>query len=710
MAPTRWASLAWDRLLVADPQRENLLRAGRVTLSVGLGVLGVVALAHWTSMPSVVATGGVLLSLMASLSLQDPDPVASRGTLLAWLPVGAVAVTVGSLVPTSGLGSSLAFLGAIGVAVLVRRWSTRGTSLGMAGFFAYFATQAADVRLPQLGWMLGALAVSTAMLALVRFVLLADRPERVERWVLDAYRRALAGLVGSLAVATERGVPTVREGEELRRALRRLNEAAIVVEATLGADDARPFGAELAAEQSFGVLVSLLIQGHLGEGERRTLAERLWVVRDMVRSGTTPHPRHDVVAGETIPALREALTALEQAPLWQIAAGGCRELPDGTRTGDCPPATPRPDGTARPGSVRAEQVAVMLAGAGEKVMEAAGQPVEEVAPAVDEAAASEGLSASSRQAIQAVVACGLAMVVGRWLSAERWTWAVIAAFVVFSQATTRGESLRRAWHRIVGTVLGALAGLVVSRGVHAHLGLEMAAVFGSLFVGVYLTRVSYAWMVGATSLMIAVVYDLLGRLTPGLLVLRVDETLAGATIGGLVAVLVLPSRTMTRIREASAALLRGVEEFLEHVATSGQAPEELAREVRRLDALLVSLRTASLPLTSGPVAIDPVVRRLVEASEGLVFLVRQFAGATGIDPERRAAAAQLARRANLTARLLDGTASAPDGSTAEALPTTTPTAAMRWLGRIDEALDEIDETTRTLRGSTPTTEPLKETT
>ncbi|RYE91863.1 MAG: hypothetical protein EOO75_07970 [Myxococcales bacterium] len=234
------------------------------------------------------------------------------------------------------------------------------------------------------------------------------------------------------------------------------------------------------------------------------------------------------------------------------------------------------------------------------------------------------------------------------------------------------------------------------------MAVELAAVFVVLFVGLYLTRVSYAWMVGAMSTLVAVVYDLLGKLTPGLLVLRVDETLVGATIGAVVASVVLPSRTMEKVREAGAALLGTTAELLDAVASGERPAGELTREVRRLDAQLNALRAAALPLTARPLAVDPVATRLVQASESLVFLARQLAGVPVPEESRRQAAAQMASRAALTARVLLGTSPAPPGGAARALPAPTPTASMRWLGRIEEALDEVDEAARELR---PTSGP-----
>ncbi|MFY0573913.1 hypothetical protein ACN28S_05675 [Cystobacter fuscus] len=52
--------------------------------------------------------------------------------------------------------------------------------------------------------------------------------------------------------------------------------------------------------------------------------------------------------------------------------------------------------------------------------------------------ASTGLHPSTRQAIQVTVASVIAMAVGYAVSAERWYWAVITAFVIFTRTRSRG--------------------------------------------------------------------------------------------------------------------------------------------------------------------------------------------------------------------------------------------------------------------------------
>ena len=75
------------------------------------------------------------------------------------------------------------------------------------------------------------------------------------------------------------------------------------------------------------------------------------------------------------------------------------------------------------------------------------------------------------------VAAAVAIGVGEAISAARWYWAVLAAFVVFAGTVSVGETLNRAWGRTGGTVVGILAGIAVVRVVRGNDALELALIF-----------------------------------------------------------------------------------------------------------------------------------------------------------------------------------------------------------------------------------------
>ncbi|WP_222128193.1 FUSC family protein [Roseomonas gilardii] len=69
---------------------------------------------------------------------------------------------------------------------------------------------------------------------------------------------------------------------------------------------------------------------------------------------------------------------------------------------------------------------------------------------------------SWRNAGQVTLAAFLAMLGGMALSPERWFWAVIAVYVVFLNTRSRGDTIHRGAHRMLGTLAGLFGGLAIA--------------------------------------------------------------------------------------------------------------------------------------------------------------------------------------------------------------------------------------------------------
>ncbi|MGP9022216.1 FUSC family protein [Streptomyces sp. BR1] len=150
---------------------------------------------------------------------------------------------------------------------------------------------------------------------------------------------------------------------------------------------------------------------------------------------------------------------------------------------------------------------------------------------------------TTRQAFQATVACAIALGVGQMLSEQRWYWAVGTAWWIFVNTASRGETLVRGFRRVLGTVVGIAAGLVVALPLHGAPAPTALGVAVCVFGIFYTAPVSYSWMMFFVTVMAGLLYGLLGVLHPGLLVLRFEETAVGA-LGAAAAVgLVLPVTT-----------------------------------------------------------------------------------------------------------------------------------------------------------------------
>jgi hypothetical protein len=226
---------------------------------------------------------------------------------------------------------------------------------------------------------------------------------------------------------------------------------------------------------------------------------------------------------------------------------------------------------------------------------------------------------ATRQAFQATAACAFAVAAGPVLSHERWYWAVGTAWWIFVNTASRGETLVRGFRRVVGTVTGIGAGLLIAVPLHGAPAPTAALVAVCVFGIFYTAAPSYSWMMFFVTVMAGLLYGLLGVLHPGLLALRFAETGVGALGAALAVALILPITT-------HAVTDRWVERALHavHACTAtaarrlaGDAAADPAPRVAELEALLGRVRAALAPLVH---PLNPLRARKARAREILALL------------------------------------------------------------------------------------------
>lgn len=309
------------------------------------------------------------------------------------------------------------------------------------------------------------------------------------------------------------------------------------------------------------------------------------------------------------------------------------------------------------------------------------------------------LTPLTRQAIQLCAAGAASIVVGELLSPQRWYWAVLTAFVVFSGTSSSGETLKKALSRFSGTAFGVAAGIVVGTMVHGDKVAATVLLFVCLFAAVYVIRVSYALMIFFITALLSLLYVLLGLFTDHLLVLRLIETGIGAAFGGLAARLVLPIRTRAVVGnvaiEGLARLKEVVHQSVECLGGDGKADPVTA--ARAYDESLQSIRTQLQPLigTIRPGGNEEMRTRLLLFAacgyygRALATLAHEAPDNCPMrDIERERDAVELSIESVIG--ILEGTHSAPpDGRT---MAETTGVRALNYLYRIERAVRRIGQT------------------
>lgn len=308
---------------------------------------------------------------------------------------------------------------------------------------------------------------------------------------------------------------------------------------------------------------------------------------------------------------------------------------------------------------------------------------------------------TTRQAFQATAASTLALLVGQLLSEERWYWAVGTAWWIFVNTASRGETLVRGFRRVFGTVIGIAVGLLVAIPLHGAPAPTAALVAVCVFGIFYTAAVSYSWMMLAVTVMVSLLYGLLGVLDPSLLGLRLAETGAGALCAALAVVLVLPVTTHATndawIQRALHCVRAATAEAAARLA--GDESADPASRVAELEQLLGRVRLSVAPLVH---PLYPMPARKGRARRVLALLddcAREIRGlaAVAADPE----ASHDARLAAACWRV-EAAVEALTGGTDITAPTEQPTAsdaALAHLHGLERALAELAQPLRTPSGS-----------
>jgi uncharacterized membrane protein YccC len=637
----------------------SLRLAARATIGAALTGLALPPLVAQVGLNLTTTLTGIFVALMAPLVVDDATVKAQRlTTCLLVLPAGG-ALVAGAAAAPSPLWGGLIFLVAVFAAIAARKYGPRGTALGGMAFMSYFLALYLRPSLHDAALSLGAVVIAIAIAYATRFWLVRDPGIGTLVHGARSFHAQIALLLDDLIGMSLSGGFDEARRRRLRREMGRLNEAALAFEdltrrmtaeghmTKAAADDLRHrwLETELAAEQAAAATMRRL-ERPLDEAERARIgaALRQATAAVIVRWRNLARKRDEALLDMESGLLVAA--ALDEAAR-QIAAG----MP-----GDAPPASAS--------TPRSRPVRVLLQANG---------------------AAAAVLDPFVRQALQATLACGLAMVGGRLISADRWPWAVLTAYVVYSGSSTRSETIVRAWQRFVGTVAGVCAGFAVPLVAHGHEDAQLALAFGCIFFGTYFLKRSYALMVFFFTAQLGILYDLMGRFSPQLLLLRLEETMLGAVLGVVVAASVLPAHGSDRLRGLAIETLDALAALLRHLAQPVRS--ELVTEARALDRRMQDVRSAARPLTEGPFApFATDLARAVQTLSAMVFYGRQLAfRADGQGGDEATAVAD--RISGLAAMLRSG--GKPAAPAEPGLPRAE--AGTHQLGRIDQLLGEMQK-------------------
>ncbi len=202
----------------------------------------------------------------------------------------------------------------------------------------------------------------------------------------------------------------------------------------------------------------------------------------------------------------------------------------------------------------------------------------------------------ARLALQCVVSLSVALVVMRLLPFPKPYWLVLTALIV--TANSFGETAAKSLERIIGTILGLLAGTLIWIAASRVPALAAAIVVVCVFAIFYERTARYRTVLFWLSLLLSLLFHLADA-PDSFYVARLADTLIGAAIAVLVTVVLLPVRTGDEARKQMAALLDLAAGKLQRMASVLALPGPHTRDGEPGELLDASEKLAGLTAAEG---------------------------------------------------------------------------------------------------------------
>ena len=541
----------WDRMVASDPGLLRLILALRGTCSVFIMTIVVIVMARLLGASPVELASGVVFSIMAPFLTREAT-VRQRQQTLLLLPLPAAGATIATtLLHGHGLAGEAFFVLLVFAACLLQARSPRGIALGLVAVVVSYVGLYLELPPATLPLQLLAILVAVPVVWLACFVILPFRPAATLRRTVQAVQgraalvlreaRALAG-AGPGETRTDRAVA-------LRRSLARLNEAALAADDQLAL--LYPAGSaalrlhlmdlELATAR-LAALPAGSLAGHAGRQQSARLRAQ---ERRLHRGRWSRHQLRKPGAGGAGSVVAAALADISRAA---AALGAAISAPPAA-----PAVQPPPPGPL-----------------------------------------------AWRMALRVTIASVIAMAGGMALSPQRWFWAVITVYVVFLGTRTRGDAIFRGVQRLGGTLMGLFAGLTLAALLTGLPIVQAVVLLGAVFGMYYLILVSYTLGIFCVTVLLGLIYSLLGASMGSLLLLRLEETAIGAAAAIFVALVVVPVRTREQVGRSGAGVLRALAQVVGTCrrVLAGEADAAPVPAMRAVDRQVADLRLALLPLVA----------------------------------------------------------------------------------------------------------------
>lgn len=550
-----------DWLLANDPALSRLRMGSRITLSIVLSFAILLAIQMLiVPLPTASYGLGIVLSIEGGVAVRDKGSTRQLITRLLGCLASVVVVGIAAALESQRVLSDFIFLVVIFLASSGRVYGPRGFAIGMFAFTSYFTGSYFQPKIAALPLVAIGPVVSALVSHWVRAVLLPDNWRRDLLRSLESVRGRINQILFKLAALAADGKIEEADRQELRQLEERLKEVVLMAESFIPRP---PGGVFDGASAPAAELAIRLFDAHLAAESAIVLSFQSPPSFALVHA-VIEDDKVVLSDEETAVADKEGQPQAETARafLWLAAA-------------------------------RRQLMETIDSGRRSNFSEIASVEESSTTAAVDFSLKNPLM----RSALQITLAAAIAMTLGLALSRERWFWAVLASFLVFTNTNSRGDTAIKALQRSIGTLFGIAFGLVLATLLAGHPAVAIAVSVICIFLAFFFLQISYATMTFFISIVLCLVYGVMGVLTFDLLKLRLEETVIGAVAGTLVAFLVLPTRTRGALDTAIAKWFDALKELLSAVSEKRSQPELIVVS-QKVDACYRDITLAARPLGS----------------------------------------------------------------------------------------------------------------
>lgn len=204
-AATRPLRRARRVLATTDPDRSRLRLASTtiLTLLVVAVVLFLGALASGQAVTAVIP--GVILAMIASMAVREPNPRPRALTILLLVPASLASISLAAVLAPWPFVVAAVFVAVAVGSVFLRVLGPRGTALGMLAFMSYFLAVFVRVTPSQLAVVAVAQLVAAGLTILIRLILTPRHGDHDLRRMIAALGYRAGRVVDALVEGVEEG-------------------------------------------------------------------------------------------------------------------------------------------------------------------------------------------------------------------------------------------------------------------------------------------------------------------------------------------------------------------------------------------------------------------------------------------------------------------------------------------------------------------------